>query len=127
MPLYDFDCPNCEERVIDEYITCDEIMDHVQLCPICKTEMAYDPRRRQRKSFVPFIAEHLTRLEGKPVLIESLHQLRKLEKKHEDQQLCCEAYSYDSKYGKEDYTKNPVQEDHETDLRELLEKKLQGR
>lgn len=121
MPLYDFTCPKCGERLIDEYIHNTKIMEHVQKCPMCDRDMELDQGRVSRDLFVPYIAEHLSRLEGHPVLIDSVGKLRKLEAKHQDQQLCCEPYSYDTKEGKESYEPPPnALEGYKTDLTELL-------
>ena len=55
--------------------------------------------------FPAFIADHLRRLEGEQTEITSLSQIRALEKKHADQELCFEKFSFDSEgYGDESPT-----------------------
>lgn len=53
----------------------------------------------------------MRRLEGDQTEITSLKQIRDLERKHSDQELCFEAFSYDDNYGSDSPTgpeKNPL-------------------
>ena len=77
--------------------------------------MQHDLRRRKRGTrgigFPGFVADHMKRLEGEKVEISSLQQIRKLEKEHQDQSLCFEAFSYDHQYGSDSPTgpeENPI-------------------
>ena len=80
------------------------------MCPECKcVQMDQDLRRGRTGTrgihFPSFKADHMRRLEGEKTEISSLKQIRDLERKHSDQKLCFEKFSYDSEeYGSESPT-----------------------
>ncbi len=51
------------------------------------------------RSYKPFPSFVTTNIDGKPIEIGSLQQIRKLEKEHEKTKLCWEPGSWNSKYG----------------------------
>ena len=65
--------------------------------------MSHDLRRSPTRTrgirFPAFHALHMRRLEGEVPEITSLAQVRELEKKHEKEELCFEAFSFDDQYG----------------------------
>lgn len=88
----------------DVHIRLDGFDDFELPCGECGVLMSHDLRRSGRRNtrgtkFIDFTAEHMTRLEGEAVEITSIADVRRLEKKYEDQKLCFEAFSFDDNYG----------------------------
>lgn len=104
MPLHNFLCLECGVELKDIYIRLEDIDSHEERCS-CNAILDHDLRRTPSGSrgigFPAFTADHLKRLEGEQTEITSLSQIRALEKKHSDQELCFEAFSFDDNYGAE--------------------------
>ena len=103
MPLHDFKCPQCEAERENIYIPLADIDTHHVWCD-CGDEMYFDFRiktkRKTRSNHFPaFTAKHMTRLAGKPVKITSLADVRRIEKEHEDEEVCFERFSFDTEDG----------------------------
>lgn len=102
MPIHDFQCPGCETVHTNVYIPLAKFDDFVETCE-CGTEMDYDLRNKKRRStrshkFQEFRLLHTRRLDGSPEgrEITSLADIRRFEKDHADEQVCVEAFSYDT-------------------------------
>jgi len=103
MPLHDLMCQKCEKVTANIYIPMDEVMGFAQTCE-CGGDMNFDFRNRTvskrtgSHKFQECTLYHTRRLDGtrEPRKINSLHDIRMFEKEHQDQQVCVEAFSYDS-------------------------------
>lgn len=95
MPAYTFECDQCHLQ-LDVFMTLTEL----ERCgaPECAEhgpmDYVWEPRKHK-----PFPAFTTTHVDGKPMEITSLHQIRKLEKEREGRKFCWEPGSYDSRYG----------------------------
>lgn len=113
MPLHDFLCPDCGTEATNIYVPLKDIDVYIEWCA-CGQEMDFDFRiktkRKTRSNHFPeFTAQHLTRLKGKPVTITSLADVRRIEKEHQDEEVCFEAFSFDTKDGSRvDQTPEPT-------------------
>ncbi len=118
MPLHDFLCQNdaCAQVQTNVYIPMDEIDDLMPLtCLECGGNVDFDFRNRTRSrhtrshKFKEITLYHTRRLDGarEPRKINSLHDIRQFEKEHQDQQVCVEAFSYDS----QQHIPDPVSKD----------------
>jgi hypothetical protein len=107
MPLHDFLCQNdeCGQQQTNVYIPMDEIDDLMPLtCGECGGNVDFDFRNRTRSKhtrshkFKEFTLHHTRRLDGSREgrEIHSLADIRAFEKEHQDEQVCVEAFSYDS-------------------------------
>jgi putative FmdB family regulatory protein len=102
MPTYDYKCHKCNHT--EELLL--RLSEHVVTlpCPSCGGSMEqYFPRPPSTGSFPAFTLEHSRHLseDGEPIEIHSLADIRRLEKKHEDRELCWEPGSFDTKHGEE--------------------------
>lgn len=95
MPLYDFRCDVCGRTLVDHYRSMGQI-EMLDLPECCSKvmEIHWAPR-----SYKPFPSFTTTNIDGTPREINSLHEIRKLEKQHEKTKLCWEPGSFNSKYG----------------------------
>lgn len=116
MPLHDLLCQNdeCNAEVLNVYIEMDKIDDPLDACEKCGGEMYFDHRRKLRRStraikFKEFTLHHTKRLDGSQEgrEIHSLADIRAFEKEHQDQNVCVEAFSYDT----EQHVPPPVSKD----------------
>ena len=113
MPLHDFLCQNddCAQVQRNVYIPMDEIDDLMPLtCLECGGNVDFDFRDRTRSKhtrshkFKEFVLHHTTRLDGtrEGRQINSLADIRRFEREHQDSNVCVEAFSYDSDRGNEE-------------------------
>lgn len=116
MPLHDLQCSSewCDYRLDNEYIPLNRIDDWSEWCPVCDQALEFDfrikTRRKTRANHFPeFIAEHTLRTTGRREVIKSLADIRRIEKEHQDENLCFEHFSYDGVRGNE-RNPNPVAE-----------------
>ena len=106
MPLHDLRCPTCETEHRNVYIPMDKIDDRLEECTMCGEFMEIDYRRQTKRStrshkFPEFTLDHTVRVTGEKQEIHSVADIRALEKKHRDINLCVEAFSYDNERGDE--------------------------
>lgn len=79
MPTYGYKCDRCEISV-DRFMTVSQMESAVAYCPVCAEEMEWDPSPGYKKTpFKQFTTNHVT---GKPMLVDSMRTLRKIEKEH---------------------------------------------
>ena len=102
MPINDFVCPACGTIHSNVYVRLTDFDTHVETCA-CSKQMEYDLRRKGKRNcraikFAEFTLHHTTRLDGtrQGREIHSLADIRRFEKEHQDEQVCVEAFSYDS-------------------------------
>ncbi len=105
MPLHDLQCSSdaCDYTMANVYIPLDKIDAWSEPCVHCNEPLEFDfrvkvSRNTRSHKFKEFTLYHTRRLDGarEPRKINSLHDIRQFEKEHEDQQVCVEAFSYDS-------------------------------
>ncbi len=114
LPIHNFLCLKCGAEEKDIYISLDDFDHRHQICG-CGEEMSHDLRRTPTNTrgirFPAFHALHMRRLEGEVPEITSLAQVRALEKKHEKEELCFEAFSYtNDQYGADSSDGRPEKE-----------------
>lgn len=102
MPISDFICPACGTVHDNVYVHLIDFDTHVETCA-CSKQMDYDLRRKGKRKcrsikFKEFILHHTQRLDGtrEGREIRSLADIRRFEKEHQNEQVCVEAFSYDS-------------------------------
>lgn len=101
MVLYDIQCNQC---LATKEVFCDsqDIDSFSTECPRCGGLMTVAWLPNNRKPFPAFVTPHLKGYNGgAPMEINSLHQIRQLEKKYQDRELRWEPGNYDSHYGEE--------------------------
>jgi len=78
--IYDYKCANCGEEFEDIKSVAER---HTSICPKCghQAQKLFKPRAAVQKPFVPYMDEHISR-DGKPVLIESRDQKKRLLKQN---------------------------------------------
>jgi hypothetical protein len=130
MPLHDFLCPACGTERKDIYIPIADIDSHVEACD-CSKLMEHDLRQRPKNTrnigFPEFVAIHTGRITGKKEVIKDLGDIRRLEKKYEDQGMCFEAFSYDSDHGSEpelETTKGATEGQKEAFMQEFRDRNI---
>ena len=107
MAISDFVCPSCDTVHFNIYVTLAEFDNFVELCSVCETPMDYDLRRKGSRrtrshKFQEFTLDHTVRVTGEKKQINSMADIRRLEREHKDIDLCVEAFSYDGERGNED-------------------------
>ncbi len=130
MAISDFLCPACGNVHENVYITLANFESHVEWCKECLQPMEYDLRNKRKRStrslkFQEFRLLHTTRLDGtrEGREITSLADIRRFEKEHQDEQVCVEAFSYDSEQHIPDpQTKAPPERMTEDQKRDFVEK-----
>jgi len=102
MAISDFICPACGTVRSNVYVRLTDFDTHVETCE-CARVMDYDLRVKTKRNtramkFKEFTLHHTTRLDGtrEGRTINSLADIRRFEKEHQDSQVCVEAFSYDS-------------------------------
>ena len=102
MPLHDFLCVDCNIVHANIYVPLKDIDFFVEKCE-CGLPMDFDLRRKISRNtrshkFKEFTLHHTRRLDGSRASreIHSVADIRRFEKEHQDQQVCVEAFSYDS-------------------------------
>lgn len=108
MPLHDLQCQDCNKVTPNIYVPMDEVMGFAQTCE-CGGSMDFDLRSKRSRNtraikFREFTLDHTVRVAGQKTEIRSLADIRRLEREHQDIDLCVEAFSYDGIRGNE----NPV-------------------
>ena len=129
MPVSDFICPDCETVHANVYVALDDFDNFVETCE-CGAVMDYDLRRKLKRStrgikFREFTLHHTKRLDGSPEgrEIHSLADIRRFEKEHEDQNVCVEAFSYDTEaHVPEPQSQAPPRRLTDSEKRDFLEK-----
>jgi len=111
MPIHDFQCPDCESVHSNIYVLMADIDTHVETC-LCGGIMDFDFRSKTSRNtrshkFPEFTAEHTGRLTGRKEEIHSIADIRRIEREHQDENVCFEAFSYD----KENRVPDPVSKD----------------
>lgn len=114
MPVYDFICSTCEHVHSNIYVTLADFGTHHEQCSNCLEaySMDIDLRQKRKRStrsikFKEFTLHHTRRLDGSREgrEIHSLADIRRFEKEHQNEQVCVEAFSYDS----QQHIPDPVQ------------------
>ncbi len=102
MAIHDFLCPACGTVYDNVYVPLKEFDSFTVTCA-CGRDMDYDLRDKRKRNtraikFKEFTLHHTKRLDGSPEgrEIHSLADIRRFEKEHADEQVCVEAFSYDS-------------------------------
>lgn len=104
MPLHDFVCPACGSEKENIYIELAKIDTHIEWC-LCAPEQKMDidyrrktTRKTRSHKFPEFTLHHTQRLDGtrEGREIHSLADVRAFERDHKAEQVCVEAFSYDS-------------------------------
>lgn len=79
MPSYAYVCRRCDTHA-EKLLTVSTFDTELTYCPICAEPMEWDPSVSARRNpFKAFITKHAT---GKPIEIDSMHKLRKVEKQY---------------------------------------------
>jgi len=115
MPIHDLQCKNddCDYTYSNLYIPLHEIEEGWWLdCPDCGDYLEFDLRCKTSRNtrshkFQEFTAEHTGRLTGRKEKITSLADIRRIEREHQDENVCFEAFSYDN----ENRVPDPVAKD----------------
>lgn len=95
MALHDYQC-DCGHVASDVYVSADDIMDHVQVCPDCGREMDYIWNAR-RSRFDPFTLKY-READGsiREYEMTSLHDVRRFEKSHQERGAHLELFNFDN-------------------------------
>jgi len=112
MPIHDLQCTSCAYTYANLYIPLDEIDEWQESCFQCGEDMEFDLRCKTSRNtrshkFQEFTAEHTGRLTGRKEKINSLADIRRIEKEHQNENVCFEAFSYDN----ENRVPDPVSKD----------------
>ena len=87
MPLHDYVCYVCSVRVNDVYRSVEDgAVKTPVLCPRCQQRMVWIPQVGRMDALEPFQRFETTDGRGQPVVIDSLHKLRRIERESEQQQ-----------------------------------------
>ena len=129
MAIHDFLCPACGRVEENVYVALKDFDTFEFMCA-CTAIMDYDLRnKRKRKTrslkFKEFRLLHTTRLDGtrEGREIHSLADIRAFEREHQDEQVCVEAFSYDSEqHIPEPQSQAPPEKMTEDQKRDFVEK-----
>ncbi len=129
MPINDFLCPACGTVRANIYVRLADFDSHVETCE-CGRVMDYDLRNKRKRNtrgikIAEFQLLHTERLDGVPGgrLIKSVADIRRFEKEHQDEQVCVEAFSYDTEQHIPDpQSKAPPERLTEQQKRDFVEK-----
>lgn len=103
MPTYDYKCPDCGTSTELFLKLAEYEKNPTPPCDRCGTPMEQTfGRSAHVDSFPEITTNHLKHITGGPVTFNSLHEIRKFEKQHEDRGLIWELGSFDNKeYGQD--------------------------